>query len=307
MSSAVHDLQAAIVQGKQSLTQLLRQTKLIAAKLSLEDVEKWVDCELKGYPKGVEPPAYREFTTAHVEVRNPVVGWKFAGQLELPLRAIEPIAEIEQLSKSDMLYMSLDPKENFPIRDSLGGCRGSNWNQRIGTPASEFKNILERVKDELLQWTTELEKRGIKGEAMDFNEKEKQSAAKQVFNIGTVHGIVGNATNSQVNIHIANSVNELKVQASAIGEIERALATEMGRRNTDGDALARAKEAEKSLRKAREELEDEAKPDPNRVLKWLEQAKYALKAFGLTKEIIDAGQKLEEAFHLSDWLGSVVS
>ena len=81
----------------------------------------------------------------------------------------------------------------------------------------------------------------------------------------------------------------------------------MRRGNTGGEALARAKEAEKSLRKAREELEDEAKPDPNRVLRWLEQAKYALKAFGLTKEIIDAGQKLEEAFHLSDWLGSVVS
>jgi DNA repair exonuclease SbcCD ATPase subunit len=184
---------------------------------------------------------------------------------------------------------------------------GSDWPQRALISGASFKHIVDAVTNALLQWTIELKKRGIKGEDMNFDENEKQSAAKQVFNIGTVHGIVGNATNSQVNIHIANSVNELKVQVSAISEIERALATAMRRGNTDGEALARAKEAENSLRKAREELEDEAKPDPNRVLKWLEQAKYALKAFGLTKEIIDAGQKLEEAFHLSDWLGSVVS
>ncbi|HSY16677.1 MAG TPA: hypothetical protein VK815_00010 [Candidatus Acidoferrales bacterium] len=48
MSSAIHNLQMAIVDGKQSITQLLRQTKLIAAKLSLPDVEEWVDLELNG-------------------------------------------------------------------------------------------------------------------------------------------------------------------------------------------------------------------------------------------------------------------
>jgi hypothetical protein len=48
MSSAVHNLQQAIVDGKTSITQLLRQTKLIAAKLDLCDVKQWVDIELNG-------------------------------------------------------------------------------------------------------------------------------------------------------------------------------------------------------------------------------------------------------------------
>ena len=48
MSSAVHKLQKAIVDGNLAVTQLLRQTKLIAAKLNLEDVEKRVDLELNG-------------------------------------------------------------------------------------------------------------------------------------------------------------------------------------------------------------------------------------------------------------------
>jgi hypothetical protein len=33
------------------------------------------------------------------------------------------------------------------------------------------------VKNELLQWTVELEKRGINGEDMNFDEKEKQLAS----------------------------------------------------------------------------------------------------------------------------------
>jgi hypothetical protein len=48
MSSAVHNLQQAIVDGKTPVTHLLRQTKLIAAKLDLSDVEEWVDLELNG-------------------------------------------------------------------------------------------------------------------------------------------------------------------------------------------------------------------------------------------------------------------
>ena len=56
MSPSVHNLQKAIVSDQQSLTQLLRQTKLIAAKLNVEDVEQWVDLELNGYPKDADPP-----------------------------------------------------------------------------------------------------------------------------------------------------------------------------------------------------------------------------------------------------------
>jgi hypothetical protein len=66
MSSAVHNLQMAIVDGKKPITQLLRQTKLIAAKLNLSDVEEWVDFELNGYPDTKQPPEYRRITTSRL-------------------------------------------------------------------------------------------------------------------------------------------------------------------------------------------------------------------------------------------------
>ena len=79
MSSAVHDMQVAILEGKQSLTQLLRRTKLIAASLNLADVEKWVDYELKGYPADADLPKYRTVNTEALHILNPVQGWRFAG------------------------------------------------------------------------------------------------------------------------------------------------------------------------------------------------------------------------------------
>src|SRR6516164_7274096 len=98
MSSAVQDLQRAIVKGEQSPTQLLRQTKLIAAKLKLEDVEKWVDSELNGYPKGVDPPNYRRVFSPRLEYHNGYGGgWQFAGHTNLAVRVRQPIAEVENL------------------------------------------------------------------------------------------------------------------------------------------------------------------------------------------------------------------
>jgi hypothetical protein len=68
MGSAVVDLQKAILAGNLSLTQLLRQTKVIAANLGLADVETWLDSELNGYPSGTEQPKYRKVQTASLEI-----------------------------------------------------------------------------------------------------------------------------------------------------------------------------------------------------------------------------------------------
>lgn len=197
MGSAVHSLQRAISDGSQSLIQLLRQTKLIAAKLSLDDIEAWVDDELKGYsPKKKERrPAYREITTTGLEVFHPHYGWKFAGNVSIKVPVWQPIAEIENLSRGEFAVLSV-PK-NFPVDDGIGGGLARNWPQRLTVGSSEYKRIMEATTDALLQWTIELEKRGIKGEDMNFDEKEKQSAGNMVFNIGSVQGNVGNVSHSQ--------------------------------------------------------------------------------------------------------------
>jgi hypothetical protein len=209
MSSAVHDLQVAIVGGKQSLTQLLRQTKLIAAKLNLEDMERWVDLELNGYSGKAEPPQYREFATQAVQIRNPIKGWGFAGHFHLKMKARQPIADIENLAKGQTLTLAIT--QNLPVQDGIGGNLASNWPQRALISGASFRHIVDAVTNALLQWTTELEKRGIKGEDMDFNDKEKTSASSQVFNIQKFTGILGNVQHSQVALYDYSSVQQLLI------------------------------------------------------------------------------------------------
>jgi AbiTii len=208
MGSVIQDLQKAILDPRQSLTQLLRQTKMIAGELNLPDVEKWVDLELRGYPDNIEPPAYRVLVTDSLLIHNPYRGWQLAGDVQQRIRARQPIAEIESMSKAKMPQFT--PETNFRIRNQLGTTMGSEWPQRVTIDRSQFQNILEAVKEELVQWTTDLRKRGIEGDSMDFNDKEKQAAASQTFNIaGNFHGVVGPVMNSKVTLNDFSSIHQI--------------------------------------------------------------------------------------------------
>src|ERR1041385_2431337 len=188
MASAVHSLQKAIVAGDMSLTQLLRQTKLIASKLGLSDVEKWVDAELSGYPKGEKPPVYREIAIEALEVHYPSHGWGFVGhangfKFPYPLS----IADVINLSQHQLVQFPIPVPNPLNVTDQFG--EPLEYPQTLTTSGDKFKRIIEAVTDRLLQWTIELEKRGIKGEDMDFNEKEKQAATHQTFNIQNLTGV----------------------------------------------------------------------------------------------------------------------
>ena len=212
MSSAVHNLQQAIMEGKTSITQLLRQTKLIAAKLDLGDVEQWVDLELNGYPDGQERPKYREVTTDKLMLHNPYRGWEYVGDVNKRIRTQHPIAEIERLAQEKAV--SFAPENNFPITDNLGSSMGSEWPQRVTINPGQFKGILEAVRNELLRWAIEMEKRGIKGENMDFNDEEKKLAKESTINIQNFHGVLGNVENSHVTLYDYSSVQQLLVDHS---------------------------------------------------------------------------------------------
>src|SRR6267142_6423390 len=138
--------------------------------------------------------------------------------------------------------------------------------------------------------------------AMKEKERNQQgNGGIRIDSIGTFNGALANQiSHSQVTVYDNRSIPE---QVSAIRLLENALEAEITRRKPTGQALVKADEAQKALRKTREELEDEDKPDPTRIHKYLEQAKYGIKAFGLSYEIIDAGKKLAQLFGLGDWLG----
>jgi len=158
MSSAVRDFQKTIVDGRYSLTQLLRQTKVIAAKLNLEQVVRWVALELAGFAEDAELPAYRKVLSNRLEIYNSYRNtWQFAGNLNYALEARQPIAEIEAFSQRE--YIDFPVTKNFSIKNDFGDSFGSDWPQRFVVPGSEYKRVVEALAE---RWTTELETRGIR-------------------------------------------------------------------------------------------------------------------------------------------------
>lgn len=73
---------------------------------------------------------------------------------------------------------------------------------RLSLPYGSVWNIVDQVRNLVLNWTLELEKAGVLGEDMTFTEEEKKEAAPvsaQYFiqNAGVVGNVIGNMSNEQ--------------------------------------------------------------------------------------------------------------
>ncbi len=63
-----------------------------------------------------------------------------------------------------------------------------------------LRGILDAVRNEVLRWTLELERRGVLGEGMSFTTEEKARAATVTYQIGTFSGVLGNVSSSQIQV-----------------------------------------------------------------------------------------------------------
>jgi hypothetical protein len=213
MSSAVHNLQQEIVAGEKSATQLFRSARLIAANLGLSEVATWLDHELDGYSDTEPLPKYRFVRTESVRALNPHLGWQHVADFTSRLPTGHPISEIEEWSKQTSLALA-PPRALplLPLTDESTGAR-LDWPQRITISGMQFKSVVEGAKTALLQWTIDLERLGIQGEDMKFDERENQAASgHQTFNIQTLVGVAGNITGSQVTVNDYGAIHDLLKQ-----------------------------------------------------------------------------------------------
>jgi hypothetical protein len=214
----VVQFQQDLISGTKSVSDLLRTAKLIAAKLNLGKLEAWIHNELHGYPEGSQIPDYRRITGV-LHVQHPNYGWQQVGRLApQTLVFSEAIASAEALRDSGGAY---PVAENYPLTSDSGNSMGSNWPQQFHMDPTRFKTMLDAVRTNLLEWAIELEKNGITGQNMNFNEEEKKAAA-QVFNFhGPVHGPVGTVTGT-TNVNVYNYSQELNQSLTQSGVPEDA-------------------------------------------------------------------------------------
>ncbi len=231
MSSIVLDLQKEITRTDCDIVNVLRKAHVIAVKLGLSEFDQWISHELNGYHGKDIIPEYREVRGV-LKALNPYHGWIPTmlndDELERKLctiRVPNSISEIISLSAvSDTSLMSEFTGENL-----------NNLNHLFATPmpmkyalhfsGPAISDIIEKVKNAVLEWTLKLEAEGILGEGMRFNIEEKERALGIPQTINNFYANA-NVINSSVDRSaiVAGDGNTLhftyEAAKSAISEIE---------------------------------------------------------------------------------------
>jgi len=247
-SSLVLELQRLAVDDPKSLPELLRNSLLVATKLSLTDFRSWVNHELNGYPSEGELPPYRYIST-QLKLRNPYHGLipfviddndMMNKICRVPLmQAIGGLTDLLESpqSQKQSLVMPMSPSLTASLMEIQGGYSQLEPVRTFGR--NQIAGILDAVRTTVLNWSLELEAEGILGKGMTFSEKEKEKAhGTQNVNIQNFQGIIGNVTGSNVKQDLdmnvkAGDFQSLSKQLSANGvsaadieSLQQAIATD---------------------------------------------------------------------------------
>lgn len=233
MTSLISEIQRDALDSSIPIESLLRQVKLAAAKLQLETLEVWVEQELSGY-RG-EIPDYRK-AYGQPAAWNPYNGWipvqtqdERIADLISTARIAESISSLRDLVKTEDRNNPL----HFPVPSGLVSELNKMMNFQTARMVIQISrghviNILDQVRNMVLDWAIKMEKQGIVGEGMSFNTREREEA-KQVmanFSVGNIGTFTGNLGTGNSSGDISFSKQEVvdltqKIQSS-FNELEQA-------------------------------------------------------------------------------------
>jgi hypothetical protein len=204
------------------VTDLLQKCLVVARKLNLTELRDWAAWELNGYPSGVTVPTYR-LIRGRIEAKNPLRGWipvHFASSQEEEFLSERPcgvtVPEMEALARAPegQLYMP------FPhdVQELINAQHPVRMDIALRFGSSALIGVLSSVRNAVLNWTLDLEERGIIGEGLTFTVEEKRAAASSAGSI--TNNFFGPISQSQLAMHARNPT-QLVVASSnvrALGE-----------------------------------------------------------------------------------------
>ena len=193
MSSIVLDLQNEVTKPDCDIVSVLRKAHLIAAKLGLTDFDKWIICELNGYQNEDTVPDYRKIRGS-LKAFNPFRGWI---PVMIQDRKTEDDICIRNITNSISGIIALC-EQNTDIVCQFSG-RGNailnnssdpdfHMEHAVHLPYHSVKDIIEKVKTTILEWTIKLESEGVLGEGMQFDTTEKATAKTIPQTINNYYG-----------------------------------------------------------------------------------------------------------------------
>ena len=219
MSGLVLELQRDALDKSINVSDLLRKAMVVSKKLGINEMEEWINRELVGYPgDNSEIPLYREIT-GRVMAYNPYHGWQllhFANPElgdHLSKRKIsQAVGQLDAIVNNDKSRELHVPFSNH-IKNQLMDSMEIPLEVTLLVGDSELHKILEGVRNEILNWTLDLETRGIVGDGMRFSAEEKQAASQ--INYQIVNNI-GSMQNSQLQQDSSNATQSLNVDQTSI-------------------------------------------------------------------------------------------
>lgn len=250
-TSLVLELQQMASDPSVLVSSLLLKAKMVAVKLGLTEIVARLDHELTGYAgemKTADLPQYR-WTHGTLKVHNPYNGL-------CPI-VIEN-GEMEQALTKAFIPNSVLELENSIKNDDSVFSAGFQEGQRkwlfknvdhMGMPMlnviskTTLIGIVASVRAAVLNWSLDLEQRGVMGHGLTFTPQEKQAAtsAGTTINIGsiqTMQGILGPVAGSTVTQNLRQSVGmndreslrkelrEVGIPESDIKELDKAIDAE---------------------------------------------------------------------------------
>lgn len=238
MSGLVLDLQQEVMKPDCDILNVLRKAHLIAVKLNLVEFDAWIQLELKGYAykKEEDIPDYRK-VKGELKARNSYNVWIPAQcpddefeKMICEQKLWQPIGEIQELyhQSSESSFVLQFPAGQMELLLSLFN-PPIPMQFALHISVHLLKEIIEQVKNCVLEWTITLERKGILGENMTFNERESASAKEIPQQINNYYGnvIQGSVSSSQVVSGNSNTVTYSTTAVSdAIREIRESLAKE---------------------------------------------------------------------------------
>lgn len=207
---------------------LLRMAKAIAVKLQLKDVCEWIDYELNGYPPKMTVPDYR-ITKGKLLGRNPQIGlipmMVSNAKQEDKLRTVHIRAPVSELALAyDMQEATMDFPFSTEFSNQLQQSQPDFMRfpvvRRIGQ--SKLVNVVEQVRNRLLDWSLALEQQGILGENLQFTQQDKNRAPMTTNNFN-FHGNISNAGVIGADNHDFTQQNTLQVTAGDFDALKAGL------------------------------------------------------------------------------------
>lgn len=202
----VLELQRDCLDQTVSASTILRKAKVIASKLGLNELEQWLTSELEGYDCSLdELPDHRK-GIGQPKFRNPYHGWcpimtddGWFGQAVRTVFLKQSVSEMEELieGESSSLVMYYNPA----IQEALQRQLPVPMECALHFSKSQVVHALDYIRNKTLNWTLELEKRGILGEGLSFGEAQKQEAqlvTNHIYggNVGVLGSVSGDANNT---------------------------------------------------------------------------------------------------------------